>query len=371
MTALNTMESSAMESSAAERDAFVERLFGATLGALDVVTVYVGDRLGFYRALVAAGSANSAGLAEATGCNERYVREWLEQQAATGILTVDDASAGAGERRYMLPAGYDEVLIDERNLNYMAALVRLVVGCFRPLPELLKVFRTGGGIPYVDYEADVREGIAEMNRPMFLNLLGSEWLPAVPDVHARLQDAPAARVADVGCGVGWSSIAIAQAYPLAQVEGFDLDDASIEQARKNAVAAGVAGRVSFHVHDAADPALVGRYDLVTAFETIHDMSRPVEALRNMRGLTRQGGAVIIADERVEEAFAAPGTDIERLNYGFSVLHCLPSCMAEQPSAATGTVMRPDTLRGYAVEAGFDDVEILPIENGFWRFYRLT
>jgi 2-polyprenyl-3-methyl-5-hydroxy-6-metoxy-1,4-benzoquinol methylase len=206
---------------------------------------------------------------------------------------------------------------------------------------------------------------------MFINLLGTEWLPAIPDVHERLQSGMPARVADVGCGTGWSSIAIARAYPNVQVDGFDLDETSIAIARENAVAAGVADRVTFAVRDAADPQLAGRYDLVTAFETVHDMARPAEALRAMRALAREGGAVIIADERVGETFSAPGDEIERLNYGFSVLHCLPASLAETPSAGIGTVMRPPTLRRLAAEAGFREVEILPIENDFWRFYRLV
>jgi hypothetical protein len=132
----------------------------------------------------------------------------------------------------------------------------------------------------------------------------------------------------------------------------------------------LADRVSFEVRDAADPASQGGYDLVTVFEAIHDMSTPVEALHAMRGLLVEGGSVIVADERVADSFTAPGDEVERLMYGWSVLHCLPVGMAEQPSAATGTAMRPDTLREYALAAGFRDVEVLPIENDFWRFYRL-
>jgi SAM-dependent methyltransferase len=352
------------------RDALVGRLFEAALATLDVFCVYVGDRLGLYRALADLGSATSVALAVAAETDERYTREWLEQQAATGILEVDDVAAAAGARRYALPAAYHEVFLDTTSLNCLTGLLRLTVGVGTPLAQLLEAFRTGAGVPYPDYGADTLEGIAEMNRPMFLNQLGSEWLPAVPDVHARLQADPPARVADVGCGTGWSSIAIARAYPNAQVHGFDSDEASIALARKNAAEAGLAERVGFAVRDAADPGLAGGYDLVTAFETVHDMAQPVEALRRMRGLVAEGGAVIVADERVGEAFSAPGTDVERLNYGFSVIHCLAVGLAERPSAATGTVMRLPTLRAYAQQAGFRDVEVLPIEHDFWAFYRL-
>ena len=352
------------------RDALVGRLFEAAIGTLDVFSVYIGDRLGLYRALADRGSAISGELAAATGTNERYVREWLEQQAATGILEAEDAGAEATGRRYRVPLGHREVLLDRDSLNWMAGLLRLVVGVTKPLPALLQAFRTGGGVPYPDYGPDTLEGIAEMNRPMFLNLLGTAWLPAIPDVHARLHADPPARVADVGCGTGWSSIAIARAYPKVQVHGFDADEASIRLARANAATAGLGDRVTFAVRDAAHPGLAGGYDLVTAFEMVHDMAQPVEALRKMREMVGEGGTVVIADERVGEAFSAPGDDIERLNYGFSVLHCLAVGLAESPSAGTGTVMRPPTLRRYAAEAGFRAVEVLPIDNDFWRFYRL-
>ena len=353
------------------RDALVGRLFGSVLGTLDILSIYVGDRLGLYQALADLGAATPAQLAAQTGTDERYIREWLEQQAVSDLLVVEDAQVEATARRYSLPAGHDEVLLERDSLSYLTGLLRLAVGVSRPLPALLEAYRSGGGVPYSDYGADTCEGIAEVNRPMFLNQLGSVWLPAMADVHARLQADPPARVADVGCGTGWSSIAIARAYPKVQVDGLDVDEASIVRARANAAAAGVADRVTFAVRDAADPRLAGRYDLVTAFETIHDMAQPVEALQSMRALAGPGGAVLIGDERVGETFIAPGDDIERLNYGFSVLHCLPVGMAESPSAGTGTVMRPDTLRRYAADAGFQGVEVLPIEHDFWWFYRLT
>lgn len=352
------------------RDALVERLFGAVLGMNDLYMVYVGDRLGFYRKLLEIGPSTPAELAAASGTHERYTREWLEQQAVTGILEVEDPGAKARARLYRLPDGHDEVLTGRDSLNYLAPFARMMVGIVRPIPAVLEAFRSGGGVPYADFDADFCEGQAEMNRAQFVNLLGSEWLPAVPDVHARLMADPPARVADVACGTGWSSLALAAAYPGVQVDGFDLDEYSIELARRNLAGTDLADRVSFEVRDAADPVSQGGYELVTVFEAIHDMSSPVEALRAMRGLLTDGGSVIVADERVADSFTAPGDEVERLMYGWSVLHCLPVGMADQPSAATGTAMRPKTLREYALAAGFRDVEILPIENDFWRFYRL-
>jgi len=349
----------------------VGRLFEATLGAMDLYCVYLGDRLELYAALAAKGALTSGGLAEAAGVHERYAREWLEQQAATGILEVDDASAGEAKRRYTLPDGHDEVLLAEMSLNYALPFGRFIAGASKPIDALLDAFRTGSGVPYDAYGTDLVEGQEAFTRPMFAHLLGDEWLGATPDVHGRLLADPPARVADVACGCGWSSIAIARAYPLVIVDGIDLDTASIVKARQNLDGSGVEDRVTFLERDAADPAMVGHYDLVTVFEALHDMSRPVDVLRAVRGMLVAGGSVLIGDERTEDVFTAPATELERLYYGFSVLHCLPVGMVGDDPAGTGTVMRTDTVRRYAEEAGFSSLAVLPIENDFWRFYRLT
>lgn len=154
------------------------------------------------------------------------------------------------------------------------------------------------------------------------------------------------------------------------MDGIDLDEPAIEQARRNVAGTEVADRIAFHVRDAADPALRGAFELVTIFEALHDMAQPVEALRACRGLLAPGGALIVMDENVADSFTAPASDVERLVYGFSLLLCLTNALAESPSVGTGAVMRPATLRAYATAAGFRDVEVLPIENDGWRFYRL-
>lgn len=354
---------------AERREALVGRLFESVLNTMEICCVYLGDRLGLYRALQSGAPTTAAELAAAAGINERYAREWLEQQAVSGILEVDSAADPAA-RRYSLPAPHAEVLLDPDSLSWFAPVVQLVIGFTRPLPTLLQAFRTGEGISWSAFGADAREGQAGQNRPAFLKLLGTEWLPAIPDIHARLLGDPPARVADVACGAAWSSIAVARAYPKVRVDGFDLDEASVALARANVAEAGLSDRVVISTRDAGDPTLAGRYDLVTIFEALHDMSRPVEVLGKVRSLLAEGGAVIVMDERVAETFAAPGDTVERLMYGFSVLCCLPTGLAEQPSAGTGTVMRPATLRRYALEAGFRDVEILPIASDLFRFYRL-
>jgi SAM-dependent methyltransferase len=361
----------ATETDAAARDALAERLFGAALGAYEIMTVHLGDRLGLYRALREHGEATSAELAAATSTHERYAREWLEQQAVAGILRVDDAGAAPHERRYGLPPGHAEVLIDRDSLAHLTPLARYSVAFANVLPAVEEAFRSGGGVPWEHYGELGREAQADANRPLFANLLGSEWLPAIQDVHERLLADPPARVGDVACGAGWSSIAIARAYPKVTVDGFDLDESSIELARANLAGTGVEDRVAFHLRDAGDPELAGSYQLVTVFEALHDMSQPVEVLRALRGLVADDGAVVVMDERVADVFTAPGDEVERLMYTYSVLCCLPVGLADTPSAGTGTVMRTDTLRRYASDAGFADVEVLPIEHEVFRFYRLV
>ncbi len=358
------------EGESQQRDALVGRLFEAMLGSQDLLTTYLGDRLGLYRALAEQGPATSGELAARTGTHERYIREWLEQQAVTAILAVDDAGMEPAARRYSLPAGHAEVLLDIDSLNYLAYISRFPVALSRAIPGILNAFRTGGGVSWEEFGPDAREGQAEQNRPIFRHLLGTTWLPAIPDLDARLHTHPPARVADIACGAGWSSIAIAEAYPEVQVDGFDLDEASIIMARSNAAEFGLGERVTFHVRDATDPTRTGRYDLMIICEALHDLSQPVEVLRGMHARLAEGGTVLVVDERVAEQFTAPGDKLERLYYGFSVLCCLPAGMAESPSAATGTVMRPATLRRYARDAGFQDIEILPIEHDFFRIYRL-
>ena len=351
-----------------EKEGFIEELLDATTGTFVIFTTYIGDELGYYETLADSDALTAGELAERTGTDERYAREWLELQASVGILHVDDETAPASERRFILPPAHAEVLTDEESLDYVGGLPQVVVGTALPVHDVVDAFRTGGGVPFEDYSPDLHEGQARMNRASYLQLLGTEWLPTMTDVHERLSR-PGAKVADIGCGFGYSSIGIAKSYPEVHVDGYDLDEASAEAAQANVTAAGLDDRVSIQLRDAADPEIDGDYDLVTAFECIHDMSDPVGVLRTMARLAGDEGTVLVVDERTGASFADRSA-IEPFLYGFSVLHCLPVGMVDQPSAATGTVMRTETLRGYAEEAGFTGFEVLPIENFFFRFYRL-
>lgn len=342
----------------------IDRLTEAATGALELFHVYLGERLGLYRALAGAGPLTAAELAAKAGVNQRYAREWLEEQSVAGFIDFD------GDGMFSLPAAHAGVLVDRDSVSFLAPLGQAIVGVGTTMPQLVDAFRTGAGVSFDSFGPDTRESISALNRPAFLRLLGQEWFPAVPDLHRRLQSDPPARVADMGCGTGWSSIAIALAYPGVIVDGIDLDRASIQEADRNARAAGLADRVNFAVRDASDPQLAGMYDVVTAFETIHDMAHPAAALRAMRHMARPDAYVVVMDEKVPDEFSAPGTDLDRFHYGWSAVHCLAAAMGEPDTAATGTIMRTDTLRRYARQAGFTDVEILPVAHDSWRFYRL-
>ena len=353
-----------------KRDELANRLFHTCLTALDIFAVYIGDRLGYYAALAELGPTTSTELARRAGTHERYAREWLEQQAVSGILVVDDVGADALARRYALEPGHAEVLLDRDSLSYLIPLIRYYLGTVPILPAVIDAYRTGRGVSWTEMGRELVEAQADFNRALYARFLGTRDLPSMPDVDARLNADPPARVADIGCGAGWSSIALSRAYPKALVHGLDSDRLAIQIARRNASEAGVSDRVTFEVRDAADLPR-GSFDLVLLLECLHDMAHPVAVLRGVRDLLAPGGAVIVMDERVADAFTAPGDDIERMMYGWSLVQCLPGGMAEEGSAGTGAVMRASTLQRYAQEAGFSAVQTLPIDNDpLRRWYRL-
>jgi SAM-dependent methyltransferase len=335
----------------------------------DTWSIYVGDKFGLYDVLADAKPRTYEELARECGLHSRYAREWLEQQAVTGLLDCSNHSDSAEARRYSLGPAAAEVLTNRESLSYLTPFVRLVTSAGLQLPALLDAYRSGGGVSWEQFGPDMRTGQAEMNRPWFLHALGSEWFPRVPELHMKLEQG--ARIADVGCGEGWSSIGFALSYSKVTVDGYDIDAPSIEAARSHAERYQVADRVMFHSVDAATVDAAQGYDLVTAFECIHDLANPVGVLEAMRRLVKPDGAVVVMDERVAERFpGGDGDDVERLMYGFSLFTCLPDGLSQQPSAGTGTVMRPETLEAYARSAGFKSLEVLPIENDLWRFYRL-
>jgi 2-polyprenyl-3-methyl-5-hydroxy-6-metoxy-1,4-benzoquinol methylase len=352
----------------AKVEEFAGNLFMACLASMELANVELGVRLGLYEAMAGAGPVTAAQLAGSANIAERYAREWLEQQAVAGVVEVEDTVAAAADRRFTLPNAHAHVLTDDDSEACMKPCAAVVPWLAKALDIMVEEFRSGTGAAFGLF--DLHDIQAAFTRPVFVNHLTQTWLPALPDVQAKLTKGERVRIAEIGCGEGLAAITIARAYPNVEIDGYDLDEASIGVARKSAADAGLGDRVRFHEKDAADASVEGDYDLVAAIEMLHDVPDPVGILRTMKRLAGDSGAVLVVDERTEDAFTVPASEMERLFYAFSTLHCLAVSM-QGGGAGTGTVIRADTLRGYATEAGFADVEVLDVEHPQFRLYRLS
>ena len=355
------------EADEAKVEEFAGSLFMAALGTMELANVELGVRLGLYEALAGAGPVTAGELAASAGIVDRYAREWLEQQAAAGVVEVEDVAVSPTERRFTLPDAHAHVLTDDDSEACMKPCAATVPLLGHAIDLMATAFRTGEGVPFGDFALhDVQ---AAFTRPVFSNHLTQTWLPALQDVQAKLSSGEPVRIAELGCGEGLAAITIATTYPNAEVDGYDLDETSIAVARQTAADAGLDDRVRFHTRDAADPGIAGDHDLVMAIEMLHDVPDPVGVLRTMKNLAGAHGTVLVADERAEDAFSAPAGEMERFFYAFSTLHCLSVSM-QDGGAGTGTVMRADTVRRYAQQAGFDATDVLDVDHPQFRLYRL-
>jgi 2-polyprenyl-3-methyl-5-hydroxy-6-metoxy-1,4-benzoquinol methylase len=349
-------------------EAFAGSLFNACLATMELANVELGVRLGLYEALAGAGPVTAAELARRTGIAARYAREWLEQQAVAGVVEVDDPARAADERQFRLPNAHAHVLLDDDSEACMKPCAAVVPWVGKAIDIMVEEFRRGSGAAFGLF--DVHDVQAAFTRPVFVNHLTQNWLPALPEVQSKLDAGERVRIAEVGCGEGLAAITIARAYPNAEVHGYDLDDASITAAIRAAADAGVADRARFELRDAADPTISGGYDLVMAIEMVHDVPDPVGILGTMRKLAGRDGTVLVVDERTEDTFTVPTNEMERFFYSFSTLHCLAVSM-QNGGVGTGTVIRPDTMRRYATEAGFTTIETLDVEHPQFVLYRLS
>eukprot|EP00455_Lapot_gusevi_P022552 TRINITY_DN2348_c0_g1_i4.p1 TRINITY_DN2348_c0_g1~~TRINITY_DN2348_c0_g1_i4.p1 ORF type:complete len:377 (-),score=90.48 TRINITY_DN2348_c0_g1_i4:71-1201(-) len=372
-----------------ESSAFAERVLGEVAAGTGCLLLCVGHKLGLFHVMRDMGRASIEQIAQRAQCHPRYIKEWLEACTVYGYIKYDSVSS-----EFWLPEGHAIALCDSNNSDYVAPFTQWIPSVSSPavMSLLLQSFRQGGGVPFPMYGQDGLDAIAQGNKPMFFNEYVQVWLPTLPDIHAQLQSGNA-RVLEIGCGLGYSTIALAKGFSQVPIvlDAVDIDEDSIRQAKQLAQEYQVADKISFLCCDAAD-LLQGEdsrqhsYDLVTLFECLHDISRPLDVLRLMHQFVKPNGAVLIADERVEDKLedmlpdsadgsVAKFSDNEknfrgRLNYGFSVLHCLPQSMACGPhSAAIGTVIRPSYIADLSREAGFARCQVVH-ENAFWRFYRL-
>jgi SAM-dependent methyltransferase len=345
------------------RNDFADEVFDATLGYFKIWSMYLGLRLGLYEAL-RNGPLTADALAERAGIDARYAREWCEQQATAGVL---DADATSEPHSFRLGDDAAESLLDADSLSYLGATIRQLASLRAVIDPVAEAYRTGDGLAPEVFGAESADGQGGSNRPVYLTTLPNDWLPNIEPFHTRLSAGPTS-VIDIGCGHGWSSIALARAYPGAVVDGYDPDAYSVEQAKAHAAQAGLEDRVRFHAADAAT--IDAAADLAMAFECVHDMPDPVGVLGAVRRALRDDGAMLVVDERTRERFDGTPHALDAYFYGWSLFDCLPAGRAQTPSAATGTAMRPHTLRGYAEAAGFTRFDVLPIEHDAFRLYLL-
>ena len=321
---------------------------GATLNAALVV---MGDRLGLYRALAGAGPLTPAELAQRTGTAERYVREWLNAQAAGAFVDYDPDSG-----RYTLPAEHAIALTDESSPAYLPGLFQTALGSVLDSPRITEAAKTGEGFGWHAHGHDVFEGCERFFRPGYNANLVSTWLPALDGVVAKLQRGGS--VADVGCGHGASTILMAQAFPASAFVGSDYHEGSITTARQRAAEAGVSDRVRFEIAPAASYSGTG-YDLVTMFDCLHDMGDPIGAARHVRQSLADDGTWLIvepaAGDRTEENFNPVG----RTYYGFSTLLCTPASLSQEVGLALGA------------QAGEARIHDVVTSGGLTRFRRVA
>jgi SAM-dependent methyltransferase len=326
----------------------LEKFMGQALdelgASINAALVIIGDKLGLYRAMAGAGPMTSTELAEKTGTTERYVREWLNAQAAGGFVTYD-----AGTQRYTLPDEQAFALAVEDSPAYLPGAYQIVASVLKDEPRITEAFRTGAGVGWHEHCADLFQGTERFFRPSYAANLVSSWIPALEGVEAKLK--AGAKVADVGCGHGASTVLMAKAYPKSKFVGFDYHPPSIEHAWKAAAEAGLHDQVGFQVAWAKEFPGKG-YDLVAFFDCLHDMGDPAGAATHVRQTLAPNGTWMIvepfAHDRVEQNLNPVG----RVYYSASTMICTPASRAQEVGLAMGAQAGEARLRDVVMQAGF-------------------
>jgi len=325
---------------------FVHKALGDIGSALTASLVVIGDRLGLYRALAEAGPLTSTELAKKTGTTERSVREWLAAQAAAGYLTYD-----AKSDRYTLPAEHAVALTDEDSPACVLGGFQGMTAAMRAAPKVAEAFRTGKGLGWHEHDPELFIGVERFFRPGYNANLISAWIPALEGVEAKLK--AGARVADVGCGHGASTIILAKAYPRSTFVGFDYHGPSIEQARERAKQAGVSDRVRFEI--ATAKTFPGTHDLVACFDCLHDMGDPVGAAKHVHKALDPDGTWLLVEPRAGDHVHENLNPVGRLFYSVSTLVCTQASLAQEVGTALGAQAGEARLRDVVTRGGFTRV----------------
>ncbi|MGZ4353033.1 MAG: methyltransferase [Gaiellaceae bacterium] len=323
---------------------FVFRAVDEVGATLNTALVVMGDRLGLYRALAGAGPLTPTELARRTGTAERYVREWLNAQAAGGYVEYE-----ADSGRYSLPPEQANALTDESSPAYLPGFFQIALGSVLDSPRITEAAKSGDGIGWHDHVHDVHEGCERFFRPSYNAHLLTEWLPALDGIVEKLE--AGGTVADVGCGHGASTILMAEAFPASRFHGFDYHEGSIATAAERAKAAGVEDRAVFSKAPAASYSGDG-YDLVTMFDCLHDMGDPAGAARHVRASLAPGGSWMIVEPRAGDRVEENLNPVGRAYSGFSTLLCTPSSLAQEVGLALGAQAGEARIREIVLGAGF-------------------
>ncbi len=344
--------------------AYGKLVFGAMGGAVTAAMIHLGDRLGLFRALWKDGPATSVELAERTGLDERWLREWLRQQGAAGVLEWD------ADERFGLSPEAVVTLADEDHAAFGAGLFSQLPQTMAVLERLPEAFRTGIGLSYDAFGPEGARGQERGFAPWYRNLLVPFAIPRLAGVKERLE--AGAEVADVGCGGGVALLELARAFPASRFHGYDISVHALERAERNKTEAGL-GNLHFHHAEEEELPADERFDLVLTFDCLHDMTRPQAIMRAIRKAIRPDGVWLIADVKAHPTYAE---NVERnpmspLMYGFSVLTCMSSALSEPGGAGLGTLgFHEDLAREMAREAGFGRFERLEFPHPVNAFYEV-
>lgn len=346
----------------ARAEAFVGKVLDDTSGTTTTILAAIGDRLGLFKDLAANGPATSTQLAARTGINERYAREWLGGMASAGYLEYDPASG-----LFTLPPEHEPALAREAGPVFFGGIYQMLLGQVKPLDQLTEAFRNGGGVPQSAYGDDMWDGLERFTAGWFENLLVQEWLPAMPEVQAKLERG--ADVADVGCGRGRALIKLAQAFPNSHYVGYDAFGPTIAKATANAEAAGVADRVRFEQLDASR-GLPEQYDVITTFDVVHDAVDPRRLLHAIHQALEPDGIYVCLDINCSDKLEENAGPLGAMFHGVSVLYCMTTSLAQDGEGLGTLGLHEPKVRELCAEAGFSSVRRVPLENPFNILYEV-
>ncbi len=330
-------------------DAFMNKVIGDLAGAFSIAPVRIGGALGLYRALAKAGPVSAEKLSNLTGLAERYLREWLAHQAASGYIEYDPRS-----ERFTLPPEHAAALADPDSPAYIIDGFSTAMALSENMPAVMDAFRTGQGVHWQNQSGCIACSIAEFFRPGYRANLVDRWLPALGDTVERLREG--AVVADIGCGHGHSTRLMAEAFPNSRFIGIDIHAPSIDAARSHAAAHGKIANLSFEVGNAED--FGGQdFDLVTSFDCLHDMGNPVGAARHIRKVLKPNGAWLIVEPFAHDRLEQNLNPISRMSYAASIMSCVPGALAQHGGFSLGAQAGEGRLRNVIVgEAGFSNLK---------------